>query len=205
MTSRSTDVFGRRSSHLSIVHSKSLIPPPRLITQGHLVVSLPHGTDRLPQPRRSGNQSSVRCPHYNPFRSFRSHEHTSVSSSAPGSSKRAILDPSSEGCWTSNSTPSSLHLIFPTPISGATQLALTFQGGFVGTRATLYVATRLPRSSDSDISLGLMMGGKLYPEDKNKRQIFRLVQGIATEYEIDTSRAGFRTHLVLQSQHPEAP
>ena len=67
--------------------------------------------------------------------------------------------------------PSSIHLVFPTPVENATHIALMFQGGFVGTTAVVYVATRRGHES-SEIDLGLSMGGKIYPEDKNKRQVF---------------------------------
>jgi len=62
-------------------------------------------------------------------------------------------------------------LIFPTPIADATHIALTFQGGFVGNSATVYVAAKA-RNQETDVDLGLMMGGKIFPEDKNKRQLF---------------------------------
>jgi hypothetical protein len=35
----------------------------------------------------------------------------------------------------------------------------------------MYVAT-IPRGGTSKVSLGLALGGKIYPEDKNKRQVF---------------------------------
>lgn len=94
-----------------------------------------------------------------------------LESPAGSSSKKAILKPDNETPWTAQKLPSSIHLFFPTPIADASHIALTFQGGFVGTSAVVYIATK-PRSSESEVDLGLCMGGKIYPEDKNKRQVF---------------------------------
>ena len=49
---------------------------------------------------------------------------------------------------------------------------LTFPGGFVGTEAMLYAATQ-GKGHESEVQMGLMMGGKIFPEDKNKRQVFK--------------------------------
>lgn len=38
----------------------------------------------------------------------------------------------------------------------------------------VYVATR-SGTKESEVDLGLMMGGRIYPEDKNKRQVFEYV------------------------------
>ncbi|WWC65646.1 uncharacterized protein I303_108267 [Kwoniella dejecticola CBS 10117] len=97
----------------------------------------------------------------------------SVSSTAPGSSKKHLLNPSAsdEGIPWSSNIPSSLHLTFDTPVQ-ASHFALTFQGGFVSTAVSVWVA----RSEDAEggVGLGLMMGGKIYPEDRNKRQVFEI-------------------------------
>ncbi|OCF77791.1 hypothetical protein I204_01792 [Kwoniella mangroviensis CBS 8886] len=97
----------------------------------------------------------------------------SVSSTAPGSSKKHLLNPSAsdEGQPWSSNIPSSVHLTFDTPIR-ASHFALTFQGGFVSTSIAVWVA----RSEDAEggVGLGLMMGGKVYPEDRNKRQVFEI-------------------------------
>ncbi|WWC93061.1 uncharacterized protein L201_008025 [Kwoniella dendrophila CBS 6074] len=97
----------------------------------------------------------------------------SVSSTAPGSSKKHLLNPSAsdEGQPWSSNIPSSVHLTFDTPIQ-ASHFALTFQGGFVSTAISVWVA----RSEDAEggVGLGLMMGGKIYPEDRNKRQTFEI-------------------------------
>ncbi|OCF37073.1 hypothetical protein I317_07376 [Kwoniella heveanensis CBS 569] len=113
----------------------------------------------------------------------------SVSSTAQGSSKKHLLDPSTndeEIPWSSN-IPTWVHLTFPTPIK-ASHFAIEFQGGFVGTSAAVWVA----RSEDAEggVGLGLMMGGKVYPEDKNKRQVFRIplpTTGLATESELSSA------------------
>ncbi|EIW71724.1 hypothetical protein TREMEDRAFT_60640 [Tremella mesenterica DSM 1558] len=91
-----------------------------------------------------------------------------VSSTAPQTSKKALLT-SSDECWTSTSLPSFVHLILPNPLNNVTHLALTFQGGFVATTISIYIAFQ---AGESDVNLGLAFGGKIYPEDKNKRQIF---------------------------------
>ncbi|WVQ96187.1 hypothetical protein IAU59_003290 [Kwoniella sp. CBS 9459] len=113
----------------------------------------------------------------------------SVSSTAQGSSKKHLLDPTTndeEIPWSSN-IPSWVHLTFPTPIK-ASHFAIEFQGGFVGTSASVWVA----RSEDAEggVGLGLMMGGKVYPEDKNKRQVFSIPlppTGLATESELSSA------------------
>ncbi|WVR08257.1 hypothetical protein IAU60_005304 [Kwoniella sp. DSM 27419] len=97
----------------------------------------------------------------------------SVSSTSQGSSKKHLLDPTSndeEIPWSSQA-PSTVHLTFPKPIR-ASHFALIFQGGFVGTAVSVWVA----RSEDAEgkVGLGLMMGGKVYPEDRNKRQVFEI-------------------------------
>jgi hypothetical protein len=40
--------------------------------------------------------------------------------------------------------------VFPTPVENATHIALMFQGGFVGTTAVVYVATRRGHESRID-------------------------------------------------------
>ncbi|ORY28520.1 hypothetical protein BCR39DRAFT_468216, partial [Naematelia encephala] len=98
----------------------------------------------------------------------------STSHPASSSIKRSLISSSNDDeAFTASSLPSSVHLIFPTPLEGVTHLALTFQGGFAATTATVYVALR-PHGDESGIQLGLMMGGKIYPEDKNKRQVFEI-------------------------------
>ena len=59
--------------------------------------------------------------------------------------------------------PQHCHLSFPTPIQGATHMALVFQGGFAGTAMSVYVAIEGEE---------LKLGGRLFPEDRNRRQVF---------------------------------
>ena len=132
-----------------------------------------HGPTRIARSLTSWNQSSVSVETQSPCLAqadlnYISH---SLSSSSSSATKKSILSSEHESPWTSNVLPSSIHLIFPTPITEATHIALTFQGGFVCTSAMIYVATK-SRDKESLVDLGLMMGGKLYPEDRNRRQIF---------------------------------
>lgn len=101
----------------------------------------------------------------------------SVSTTLPGSSKKHLLSPSSSSGenppW-SSTAPSSLQLSFPAPVA-ATHVAFTFQGGFVGTSVSVWVAEEKDAEKEGVIRLGLELGGKVYPEDRNKRQIFEQV------------------------------
>ncbi|KAL7424927.1 hypothetical protein Q5752_000614 [Cryptotrichosporon argae] len=92
-----------------------------------------------------------------------------ASATAPGTSRRAVLS-ASDDCWTAPACPATLHLIPPAAVP-ARQVALTFQGGFAATSVAVYVAV-LPNEDGGDISLGLELGGKIHPEDKNARQVF---------------------------------
>jgi hypothetical protein len=99
-----------------------------------------------------------------------------TSPTLPGSSKKALLNPSSsqESAWTSSTVPSSIHLSFPAPVPHATHFAITFQGGFAASAIMVYLAMA-PREGSSDIELGLMMAKRVYPEDKSSRQVFEYV------------------------------
>lgn len=44
----------------------------------------------------------------------------------------------------------------------------------MGTTTTVYVATRRPGEA-SHVQLGLTMGGRIYPQDKSMRQVFKWV------------------------------
>lgn len=46
-------------------------------------------------------------------------------------------------------------------------MALVFQGGFAGTAMSVYVATEGEE---------LKLGGRLFPEDRNRRQVFEWVE-----------------------------
>ncbi|WVQ79430.1 hypothetical protein IAT38_001528 [Cryptococcus sp. DSM 104549] len=101
----------------------------------------------------------------------------SASSTTSGSSKKHLLSPDSTSGenppWSSNA-PCSLSLSFPSP-TPATHIALTFQGGFVGTSIAVWVArTEKAEKTVEGVGLGLMLGGKIYPEDRNRRQVFEI-------------------------------
>ena len=51
-----------------------------------------------------------------------------------------------------------------TPI---THVAITFQGGFSGTTAGVYLASDRPGKASEGVDLGLVFGGKIYPKDSN--------------------------------------
>ncbi|GMK57567.1 hypothetical protein CspeluHIS016_0404010 [Cutaneotrichosporon spelunceum] len=72
-----------------------------------------------------------------------------------GTRRTSILKDDDAG-WTSTSTPTSISLRFPTPLT-ASKIAITFQGGFVATSITISARTTL---------------AKVFPEDVNRRQVF---------------------------------
>lgn len=51
----------------------------------------------------------------------------------------------------------------------ATHIAITFQGGFVGTKIAVSVA-----SSAEPSETELRLVGRIYPEDNSRRQVFRI-------------------------------
>lgn len=89
----------------------------------------------------------------------------SVSATAPGTSRRALLL-DDESAWTAPATPATITLRFPQPVS-ATKLGLTFQGGFVASTVTLEGV--VPGGEDGGREVDL---GKVYPEDVSRRQVF---------------------------------
>ncbi|ORX37951.1 hypothetical protein BD324DRAFT_623930 [Kockovaella imperatae] len=97
----------------------------------------------------------------------------SLSGASSSSLRKSLIDSQNETPWTAPSLPASIHLRFSEPTDSATHIALTFQGGFVGTKASLYLASRGQDGRQAD-QPGLELGGKIYPEDKNKRQIFQI-------------------------------
>ncbi|GBE77243.1 galactose-binding domain-like protein [Sparassis latifolia] len=84
--------------------------------------------------------------------------------------KKCLTDGDPETCWTSQQgTPQSIQLSFPSPVIPR-KIALTFQGGFVGTRCSVQV---LP----SQIGLEKpkwQSYSQIFPEDVNRRQNFDL-------------------------------
>ncbi|TYJ54705.1 hypothetical protein B9479_004645 [Cryptococcus floricola] len=113
-----------------------------------------------------------------------------TSAPLPGSTKKHILSPDSSSGENlplslsapsaSTSTPSPLaapfvHLVFPAgEAPQASHLALTFQGGFVGTSVNVWVGEEIDSEREGEVELGLELGGRIYPEDKNRRQIFEI-------------------------------
>lgn len=55
-----------------------------------------------------------------------------------------------------------------------TQLVLTFQGGFVGTRCTIYGITSQVDDGGSQGQSQWQVVAKIFPEDTNRRQTFAL-------------------------------
>lgn len=87
-------------------------------------------------------------------------------------SKKNLLDGSDETCWSSaQGLPQHIHLAFP-KLLPATHIALTFQGGFVGTTCEVYLATARPGLESAEVGLGLVYAGALHPKEGNARQIF---------------------------------
>lgn len=63
--------------------------------------------------------------------------------------------------------PQHIHFVFPHEIP-ATHVALTFQGGFSGTAAGVWIATGPPGGKQrTKVDLGLVFGGKIHPQDGN--------------------------------------
>lgn len=82
----------------------------------------------------------------------------SVSASAPGTSRKALIADDDEA-WTAPSSPAFVQLKFPSPVD-PTRIALTYQGGFVPTSVAVTATTEVGEVT-----------GTVYPEDKNARQI----------------------------------
>ena len=114
-----------------------------------------------------------------------------VSSTLDSSSgKKYLLDGSDETCWSSaqasetsdsldraahfrmcfQGLPQTIHLSWSELIP-ATHFALTFQGGFSGTTASVYIAASRP-GGQTPLELGMAFAGKVYPKDSNARQVF---------------------------------
>ncbi|KZV67603.1 galactose-binding like protein [Peniophora sp. CONT] len=78
--------------------------------------------------------------------------------------KKFLTDGSPETCWTSQQgSPQYIQMLFPSPVL-LRQIAITFQGGFVGTSCTVDT-----RASDSGDWAKLTA---VYPEDVNRKQVF---------------------------------
>ncbi|CAE6402355.1 unnamed protein product [Rhizoctonia solani] len=108
--------------------------------------------------------------------------------------KKNLIDGSPETCWTSAAgLPQSVELIFSDAVVPK-QLALTFQGGFVGTRCTVYGI--LPHDSEGPENGSQWQKiVQIYPEDINRRQTFGLTP--STD-QIDLSKGVLRLKVVFE-------
>ncbi|CEL61868.1 Nuclear receptor 2C2-associated protein OS=Danio rerio GN=nr2c2ap PE=2 SV=1 [Rhizoctonia solani AG-1 IB] len=108
--------------------------------------------------------------------------------------KKNLIDGSPETCWTSAAgLPQTIELVFSDPVT-PTQLALTFQGGFVGTRCTVYGILRQD-IEDADDGSKWQSITQIYPEDINRRQTFGLAPGTS---QIDLSKGVLRLRIVFE-------
>jgi len=83
--------------------------------------------------------------------------------------KKNLIDNSPETCWTSQQgLPQFIQLGFKDRVTPK-RISITFQGGFVGTRCSLFF------SSDSLNNKDWQAFTTIYPEDVNRRQVFDLV------------------------------
>ncbi|CAE7141128.1 unnamed protein product [Rhizoctonia solani] len=107
--------------------------------------------------------------------------------------KKNLIDGSPETCWTSAAgLPQSIELVFSDTVTPK-QLALTFQGGFVGTRCTVYGI--LAGGGEDAGSLKWQAIAQIYPEDINRRQTFDLTP---STNEIDLSKGVSRLKVVFE-------
>ncbi|KAH7927263.1 galactose-binding like protein [Leucogyrophana mollusca] len=81
--------------------------------------------------------------------------------------KKCLIDDNLETCWTSQQgLPQYIQLTFLAPVIPK-RIAMTFQGGFVGTKCSVFVSSAPDSPQWSVLS-------QLYPEDVNRRQTFEL-------------------------------
>ncbi|KIO20080.1 hypothetical protein M407DRAFT_140830 [Tulasnella calospora MUT 4182] len=86
--------------------------------------------------------------------------------------KRYLTDRSPETCWTSSQgLPQTIQMAFGQPVIPTT-LSITFQGGFVGTKCSVY-----SQSKDSAVSEWILLR-QVFPEDVNRVQSFQLRESI---------------------------
>ncbi|KAH7335330.1 hypothetical protein B0J17DRAFT_669658 [Rhizoctonia solani] len=108
--------------------------------------------------------------------------------------KKNLIDGSPETCWTSAAgLPQSVELVFPDAVAPK-QLALTFQGGFVGTRCTVYGILPHEDEHAEDRSKWKPIV-QIYPEDINRRQTFDLTP---STNQIDLSKGILRLKVVFE-------
>ncbi|KAJ1306764.1 hypothetical protein OPQ81_007750 [Rhizoctonia solani] len=108
--------------------------------------------------------------------------------------KKNLIDGSPETCWTSAAgLPQSVELAFSDAVI-PTQLSLTFQGGFVGTRCTIYGILTHDGEGAEDGSKWQAIT-QIYPEDINRRQTFDMTPGAN---QIDLSKGVSRLKIVFE-------
>ncbi|CAE6482186.1 unnamed protein product [Rhizoctonia solani] len=108
--------------------------------------------------------------------------------------KKNLIDGSPETCWTSAAgLPQSVELAFSDAVTPA-RLALTFQGGFVGTRCTVYGITSCS-GEDAEEGSKWQAIAQIYPEDINRRQTFDLPP---STNQIDLSKGVLRLKIVFE-------
>ncbi|OBZ80069.1 Nuclear receptor 2C2-associated protein [Grifola frondosa] len=103
--------------------------------------------------------------------------------------KKYLTDGSPETCWTSQQgTPQFIQLSFPSPVLPK-RIALTFQGGFVGTRCSVDVIL----SGEGADKTQWKTFTRIFPEDVNRKQIFQLtpIDPALSQKEIDSLKLVF--------------
>ena len=86
--------------------------------------------------------------------------------------RKSLIDRDSGTCWTSTQgLPQWVELTFAEPVVPET-IELTFQGGFVGTRAAVQVATSSSSTGDARQAREWTLLKNIYPEDVNRKQRF---------------------------------
>ncbi|OCH90059.1 galactose-binding like protein [Obba rivulosa] len=102
--------------------------------------------------------------------------------------KKNLVDGDPATCWTSQQgIPQFVQLTFPTSVVPR-QVALTFQGGFVGTRCSIQV---LP-SEAVDGKGEWHTISHIYPEDVNRKQTFDILSE-----QLDSLRDGIRYMKII--------
>ncbi|CAE6525961.1 hypothetical protein RSOLAG22IIIB_02800 [Rhizoctonia solani] len=108
--------------------------------------------------------------------------------------KKNLIDGSPETCWTSAAgLPQSVELSFSDAVTPK-QLALTFQGGFVGTRCTVYGIVSHEGEGGENGSKWKTIA-QIYPEDINRRQTFDLAP---SANQIDLSKGVLRLKVIFE-------
>jgi len=86
--------------------------------------------------------------------------------------KRNLLDANSETCWTSREgVPQHVVLTFAHQVR-LRRISLTFQGGFVGTRCSIFTMSEGMPNEEEAVAWQLLT--TIYPDDVNRKQVFAL-------------------------------